>query len=496
MRFSKIWILLLVCAMLLGSLAGCADSNNNQSTANNGTKEQSSGEDPSELYDEDGYLKDQLPEGLSFNKELDILCWNSVAKEFGCDEPDGTAINDALVKRDMAVEERLNVSLNYLMDQVGTGSATETAHYITLVQQASQGGSPFDLVALYGRTAAMLSYQGYLQNLLNIDNSYLNLENPWWTGNLMEELVVNDCLYIVSGDITPSIYEQPYTMFYNVSMVENLQVKDPYLCVKDNEWTMETFRLMTKDVTQDANANQLYGFVSSYYTVPSMMHGCGVRLMERNDDGELQLAESLFSEQTIDIVDDLQDWAQQDNFLVQATSAEVRPFFQAGQALFLTDRVIECFNFVDTCTFKYSVVPNPKLTAEQDRYYTTLDTQLTFWGTMKGFSQEDLTVVSAVLECLGSEGYRQTSPAVLDTCIKSRYAQSEQMSEMLALIIDSVYYDFGRIYSDSSTDWLCDRVGKIIASPSLSWSGYKASNYEMLKNRFQEIINQFEANSN
>ena len=161
MRFSKIWILLLVCAMLLGSLAGCADSNNNQSTANNGTKEQSSGEDPSELYDEDGYLKDQLPEGLSFNKELDILCWNSVAKEFGCDEPDGTAINDALVKRDMAVEERLNVSLNYLMDQVGKGSVTETAHYITLVQQASQGGTPFDLVALYGRTAAMLSYQGF-----------------------------------------------------------------------------------------------------------------------------------------------------------------------------------------------------------------------------------------------------------------------------------------------------------------------------------------------
>ena len=493
MKSARILLLMLAFSILLTSMFGCGSDNNQN--ASNETKEQSSGESTADLYDEDGYLKDQLPEELSFNKELDVLCWNSVAKEFGCDEPNGTAINDALVKRDMAVEERLDVSLNYLMDQVGTGSVTEIAHYVTLVQQAAQGGSPFDLVALYGRTAAMLSYQGYLQNLLNIDESYFNFENPWWTGNLMEELVVNDCLYIVSGDITPSIYEQPYTMFYNVSMVEDFGIKDPYLCVKDNEWTMETFRLQIKDINQDANGNQAYGFVSSYYTVPSMMHGCGVRLMERNSDGELHLSESLFSEQTIDIVDDLQAWARQDNFLVEKVSADVRPLFEAGQALFLTDRVIECFNFVNTCTFKYSVVPNPKLTAEQDRYYTTLDTQLTFWGTMRGFSQEDLTVVSAVLECLGSEGYRQTSPAVLETCLKSRYAQTEQMSEMLSLIIDSVYYDFGRIYSDSSNNFLCDRVGIIIASTSESWSGYKAANQEFLKNRFQEIIDLFEKNS-
>ena len=108
-----------------------------------------------------------------------------------------------------------------------------------------------------------------------------------------------------------------------------------------------------------------------------------------------------------------------------------------------------------------------------------------------GFSQSDLTIVSAVLECLGSEGYRSTSPAVVETCLKSRYAQTEQMSEMLSLIIDSVYYDFGRIYSDSSTSYLCDRVGKIIISTSQTWSSYGAANKTALESQFNVIINKF-----
>lgn len=484
-----LFLLLAVCLMLTAFSACSAEDEEDAYVAitDEGASEGDLGDGD---YDENGYLLDQLPDDLNYqNEELKILCWASVANEFGCDETNGTAINDALVKRDLNVEERLGVNLHYLMDQISTGSVTTTGHYVDLVKVADASGDPYDLMALYGRTAALLSSDGCLQNILNIDYSYINFENPWWTQNLLNEMVVGNSLYMISGDITPSIYEQPYILFYNVDMIESFQLVDPYTRVKNNEWTLELFRSYTKDVTVNANGTQGYGYTASRSNVPSLMHGCAIVIMELDEDSIPRLSDTFFSEKAIDIVDDLQEWAKEDSYMIAKTAAEARAPFVSESSLFLSDRVVECFNFTASCNFSYSVVPTPKYTAEQDRYYTTLDTQLTFFCLMRGFSQDDLTLRSAVLECMASEGYRLTSPAVVEACLMSRYAQSEQMSEMLRLCVDSVYYDFGRIYSSSDDNYICDRAGIIIhAGGPDTWSSYKNENKEFLENRFQVLV--------
>ena len=493
MKLVRILILVLAFSILLTSAVAC--TSNDDQNAGNATKGQSSGESTADLYDQDGYLKDQIPDELDYEgKELSVLCWASSANEFACDDLNGQTINDALVRRDLNVEDRLNVSLNYLTNLIYSGSIAEVNHYIELVKKASQAGDYYDLMALYGRSAAILSTDGYLQNILNIDKSYLDFENPWWTPNLLDELVVGDSLYMVSGDITPSLYEQAYTLFYNVDMINDFKLKDPYDHVKENTWTLENFRTMIKDIRYDQNGDPAYGFVSISYTVPSMFHGCGIRITEMDENQIPHLSDDLFSERTIDIVDDLQEWFREYTFLVDKKSATPRKLFTDGNALFSADIVLECFNFVESCQFAYSAVPNPKLTSEQDRYYTTLS-GFTFFCLMRGHSQEDLTMFSAVLECMGSEAYRLTSPAVLDICLKSRYAQTEKMSEMLTLVTNSVYYDFGRICSSIADNFICDRVGLIIMSPTDTWSAYRDANQEALEKRFQEMADQYAANA-
>ncbi len=486
--FTRVLLVILSLSLLLAVFVGCDKDTKDPSGGETGEATTPS---TAHLYDDEGYLKDQLPEDLNFDRELDILCWNSAANEFACDEFNGTAINDALVRRDISVEERLGVELNYLMDKLGTGSVTETSHYIKLVQSANQTGEPFDLLALYGRTAAILSYQGYLENILSIEKSYLNLENPWWTGNLFEELRVGNSLYLLSGDISPSIYEQPYILFYNADMVESFGLKDPYQCVKDNEWTLETFRTYTKDVTVTPNGAKGYGYTASRSNVPSLIHGCDIMLMDLDENAIPKISDDLYSEKMIDIVDDLQEWAKEDAYMIAMSAAEARAPFVSGETLFLSDRIIECFNFVESCTFGYSVAPTPKYDSAQERYYTTLDTQLTFYCLMKGLSDDDLSMLTAVLECMGSEGYRTSSPAVLETCLMSRYARSEQMSEMLKLCVDSVYYDFGRIYSSSDNKYLCDRPGIIIHAGTTSWSSYLVSDMPSIAAQFQSIVDKF-----
>ena len=86
---TKLLLLLLSLCMVLTAFAACAteeeDARSVESTeADNGDETLDD-----DLYDENGYLKDQLPdEDLDYgNKELKILCWASPANEFGCERP-------------------------------------------------------------------------------------------------------------------------------------------------------------------------------------------------------------------------------------------------------------------------------------------------------------------------------------------------------------------------------------------------------------------------
>ena len=66
---------------------------------------------------------------------------------------------------------------------------------------------------------------------------------------------------------------------------------------------------------------------------------------------------------------------------------------------------------------------------------------------------------------------------------------------MIRVIVDSVYYDFGRIYSSSETDYLCDRVGRIIQDgkngDTMTWSAYKNSYGPYLARQFQKIVDKY-----
>ena len=225
------------------------------------------------------------------------------------------------------------------------------------------------------------------------------------------------------------------------------------------------------------------------------MYGCAIRIMERDEEKLLKLSDEIFSEKTINLVDEMTEWAKADNFIVAQSSGDARKLFTDGSAMFLMDRMLECFNFNNISNFSYSVAPTPKYNAEQDRYYVSLDTQITFYSLMQGLSSEDLTMISAVLECMASESYRRVSPAVVESCLEGRYAQSEQMSEMIRVIIDSVFYDFGRIYSAGDTDYFCDKIGVILQNSkrggTLTWSGYKNSSGAYIERQFQMIVDKY-----
>ena len=56
--------------------------------------------------------------------------------------------------------------------------------------------------------------------------------------------------------------------------------------------------------------------------------------------------------------------------------------------------------------------------------------------------------ILAVLEALGSSGYRSMTPKIYEESFQYRFLQNEENAKMLDLIHDSMTYDTGRIFSD------------------------------------------------
>ena len=90
--------------------------------------------------------KDNLPEKNYNGAEFTILYRNEWAYEFVAEEENGDIINDAILRRNRAVEDRFNVTLN-LYGVQGTYDAAEFRDAVN--NSVLAGDSEYDLVAGY-----------------------------------------------------------------------------------------------------------------------------------------------------------------------------------------------------------------------------------------------------------------------------------------------------------------------------------------------------------
>ena len=127
---------------------------------------------------------DSLPADLDFDgqtitlisrQDVELFKW-----EFYSEEQTGDILNDAVYKRNRAVEDRLNISLEVMLAE-GTWGKWDT--FFGLIKgSALAGDGSVDIVPFYAFEQAGLASQGLYMNLLDLD--YLDLDKPWWNQNV------------------------------------------------------------------------------------------------------------------------------------------------------------------------------------------------------------------------------------------------------------------------------------------------------------------------
>ena len=438
-------------------------------------------------YDENGYLKSDLPEDLNFGgATITMLYWDDVENpEFESDGINGDIVNDAIYTRNINVEEKLGVKFKFAHTE---GDVSNISEFKNVVGNAYMAGeSDYDLIASYSRTTAACAQSGYCLDLLELD--YLNFENPWWPSSLLEVTAIGDSMYFASGDASVNVLHMMYCTMYNKDLLAQYKLQDPVELVKSGKWTLEAMQTICKDIYQDLDNNgsesegDFFGLTLGSWHIDSIYTGSGLSLVEQgNGDQLMVISDDFFSEKAIDLCDFLGKWLATTD--VYDTTDPVA--FLAGNCVFDINNCSIAIEMQDV-SWSYGVLPVPKYDEAQENYITCVGNPFTLYAVYA--NTKDADRAAAVLECWAAEAYRTTTPAQFETTMKLKYSESEVEADMYDTIRTTVVFDIGRLFNQELGD-MTDIFFRA-SGQGLSWKSVSAGYAKMLPKMLEKISDAF-----
>jgi len=453
--FTRWLCLALVLLMMLPVLAACGDSDQTDApTTTAPTAADTTAEPVPETtspYDENGYLRDTLPEDLTFkngNNPTDfiILGWKHGVPEFEVEAETGDIVNDAIYQRNRKTEERLGVKLSYEIIPGNSGAFNEYCK--TVMTGINANAQTYDALACYSRSAGVLTVNRMLIDMLELD--YLNFDMPWWSETLVEMNNIHDKLFFVSGDIATTTIYQMMLVVYNNTLGTDLGLQNPQKLALEGKWTQEVMFEMASNVYQDVDNDgqksigDQYGlFSNSHPNLDIFYMGSDMTYVIPDENGDLSLSADYFSEKSITVVDRLINiYKGNDGFFKHSVKIADNNF----KSLFYNTSGADFSAAFRTSDIEYAILPAPKFDEKQEEYKTCITITYTNFCIPLDAKNPDMT--AAVLECMASEAYRRTTPAIFETAFKYQYAQSQDDADIFDLIRAGVVFDLGRTFHD------------------------------------------------
>jgi len=441
--------------------------------------------------DTNGYVLDSLPE-LNFEKQsVTFLTWSDVEhEEFSVEKLTGNNINDAIWERNIAVENTLNVELNFYGIP---GNADHISDYVNYVANAiSAGTNDFDIIAAHSQSIANCVQGGYCMNLLDYD--YLDFTMPWWPERLITEATINNKLYFCSGDISANTLYMMYVCFFNKQIIDQYDLSNPYDLVESNEWTYEKFMDMCDGIYSDLNNNNVkdvgdqFGYMVYNLHADPWFYGADCVILDKDSEGDLKVSDTRSCDKVIKTLEMVNGLLWNTNDGMYTTSTNQENCFTSGYSLFMTDRSRVAFTNLTQTDFEYGVVPMPKYDSEQGNYVTVLGNPFTSYAIPQ--ICENPEMCAAILECYASESYRQLTPEIFEITMKAKYAKDSTAGQMYDIARETVTFDIGRIFSNVLIPQ--NKFRKMISENTNDWASTVATTTDLLNEKLEILMKTFE----
>lgn len=483
--------ILLLFSLLLST--ACGDSQTqNEDTSNSDT----TASENSDNSDEDT-VKCSLPSDLKFvGKTVNILvsdAESSLLEVYA--EQTGDVVDDAIFNRNLAVSERLGITLEHTAIEDFQGSTIAK----TVKENVLAGDEPYQLAftAQYYSTANAL--EGVYYNLL--DMKYLDSTQPYYAQDFVEAATIYDTLFYITGHASLSQTTSSYVTFFNKRLANTwLPDTDLYGMVHDGKWTWDNLGSLMKDIYEDLNGDgqrdidDFYGMCTTYTTSPldSILPSCGIQIVEIDNDGNINL--TLNNERTINMYEMLDNFLNKnDGVYCKGETGDAQKAaleqFTSSKSIFQITQLNNASNSMRDFAEPYGILPIPKYDEAQEKYYTIPHDQYSILVVPSNCSDPDL--VGATIEAMNYESYKTVTPAYFEVALKTKYLDGNEDAEMYDILVSGKGFDPAILYSNycGNLSW----ISRLIFRQNQSFSSYYASIEESTKEKLADIQEKLKA---
>ena len=434
--FKRILIYSLCTIMLLSLLTGCVDHPQEQ--------ESTTPEDEAETW-----ISAELDPSVDLNgTEFTIL--GSNINDLGPEENSSDPLEDAVYRRNDALQKNLGVTLNLIQNPDYT-SLSEN-----IKMDVSAGAGEYGLAYHHMvDSATNLALGGNLYTLTDLD--YVDFDQPWWDQDCKNGFMFGDSMFLVCGDLLPSTMLVSATIIFNKNLFDERGWEYPYDDAREGTWTLDDMLELTKDQNKDLNGDGKINYTEDFYGLTGWSLDCDYNFyfgsgctMFTFDDQHLpkyqantdrlqevyeKIYELIITQQAfhVKVVEYLNN---------TTLDAAPRDIFKQGRALFFAGYLGAAVNMRDMEN-DFGILPQPKYDEKQTEYLSFVNGSACVAIVPKSLGEQDLKVTGYMMEALASSSYYMVTDTLYDKVAKSKTARDPESAEMIDIIIRHKVFDFG-----------------------------------------------------
>ncbi|MDD4774239.1 MAG: hypothetical protein PHZ09_11675 [Eubacteriales bacterium] len=438
-------------------------------------------------------LPDADFEGYEFNimgreKGAQSALWDTV--DVYAEAENGDAINDAVYRRNVKLEEKYNFEIIF--------TPMEVANHVNLINNSVLAGDNiYDTALMHTQNCASLVLKNAILDLNTVE--YLDFSQPWWDTQTIGDITVTGKTFFVMGEINITDNDATWCVMFNKMIRENhsAAVPDLYQLVRDGGWTLDRLNEYAAGVAADLDGDgkmawdqDMWGVIHQYETANCLFLASGTKTFAKDTDGNLIY--NLNSDDASGIFAVVHDFfATNADCAIITDSLTVdnmwnvvsRGTFKADRALFYIGPVANVRLIRDMET-SFGILPLPKIRDTQEKHFNTMQYNNATAYTIP-VTAENTARTGLILEALAIESVDTLTPAYYDITLKSKASRDEESGEMLDIIFANRIFDMSFAFNTVGTYSFLQTQVK---SSTNNFASAEASNREAFISKLDDIM--------
>ncbi|MBO7148823.1 MAG: hypothetical protein J6V93_03095 [Clostridia bacterium] len=424
-----------------------------------------------------GFSLDTLPE-LDFDKkEFGIFIDKGGAGYLIAEEETGDLVTDAVFQRNLAIEEKFNLTFNMAEAEVNHPNA-QIKNYILADDKTFH-----TFVNVVTSPMLNMVLEGYFVDWNELE--YLDYTKPYWNSRIATDINYGGKVYVMGGDLNLTTYNSTNCIMFNQNLFEDLGIDFPYDAVYNYTWTVDKFIEIIKQGYSDLDGNteisyegDRFGFSGwSAELCPAVYIGMGGKPVI-NDENNLPVL-NLNNERTVRIFDKIIEIFDNQNAFINAKEYNIDKTMRNEGRILMDDSFISFLTVNRSSDFRFGVVPYPMLDEEQGEYNSRAANiaHLCYIPT----TNKELEETGIILEAMSIESYNNVRPVYYDVTLSLKEAPDTETIDMVDMILASSTYMYEG-FVDSSI------VKQVVNNQTNTFSSWYAGNEPVFKKTIKKMV--------